>query len=138
MNGAHRLAADVGVRRACSVMNLDRSALYRERAVARGLVGPPPPLRDRPRPALAFSAAERQRVLDTLNSERFADCSPGQTYATLLDEGLYLGSVRTMYRLLASCDQVRERRNQLIHPCYAKPQLLAVQANEVWSWDSVP
>jgi putative transposase len=135
MNGAQQLVDDVGVRRACSVMHLDRSALYRERAVARSLVATAPLVRDRPRPPLAFSAAERQSVLDTLNSERFADCSPGQTYATLLDEGRYLGSVRTMYRLLASCDQVRERRNQLIHPCYAKPQLLAVQANEVWSWD---
>jgi putative transposase len=135
MNGAQLLAGDVGVRRACSVMNVDRSAMYRERAVARGVVGTAPVVRDRPRPPLAFSDTERQRVLDTLNSERFADCSPGQTYATLLDEGSYLGSVRTMYRLLAGCDQVRERRNQLIHPCYAKPQLLALQANEVWSWD---
>lgn len=74
-------------------------------------------------------------MLDTLNSDRFADSSPRQTYATLLDEGVYLGSVRTMYRLLAGCDQVRERRNQLTHPVYAKPELLAVQANEVWSWD---
>ena len=74
-------------------------------------------------------------MLDTLNSARFADCSPRQTYATLLDEGVYLGSVRTMYRLLAGCDQVRERRNQRVHPSYAKPELLAVQANEVWSWD---
>ena len=87
------------------------------------------------RPPLAFSEVEKLRVLDTLNGERFADCSPRQTYATLLDEGVYLGSVRTMYRLLAGCDQVRERRDQLTHPVYAKPELLAVKANEVWSWD---
>ncbi|MEO6023171.1 MAG: hypothetical protein ABIP64_08655 [Burkholderiales bacterium] len=81
---------------------------------------------------MAFSDGERQRVLDTLNSERFAYSSPRQAYTTLLDEGVYLGSVRTMYRFLAACDQVRERRNQLTHPVDTKPQLLAVQANEIW------
>jgi hypothetical protein len=135
MDGVNLLAPQVGVARACRVMNVDRSALYRQRIGARHLVAPLPALRARPRPPLAFSGAEQQRVLETLNSERFADCSPRQTYATLLDEGVYLGSVRTMYRLLAGCDQVRERRNQLTHASYAKPELLAVQANEMWSWD---
>jgi putative transposase len=135
MAGVNRLLPDIGVARACRVMRVDRSAVYRERIGARRLVAHLPPERVRPRPVLAFSDSERQRVLDTLNSERFADCSPRQTYATLLDEGTYIGSVRTMYRLLAGCDQVRERRNQLTHPVYSKPQLLAVQANEVWSWD---
>jgi putative transposase len=134
MNAVNLLAAEVGVARACVAMSMDRCAVYRERVQARRVVAPPP-VRARPRPPLAFSAAEQQRVLDTLNSVRFADCSPSQTYATLLDEGIYLGSVRTMYRLLAGCDQVRERRNQLSHPSYAKPELLAVHANEVWSWD---
>jgi putative transposase len=138
MNGVTLLAADVGVARACTVMHLHRSAVYRARTRARRLQVAPLLAIARARPPLAFSDAEQQRVLDTLNSERFADCSPGQTYATLLDEGIYLGSVRTMYRLLAGCDQVRERRKQRIHPAYAKPELLAVQANEVWSWDSVP
>lgn len=135
MNGVRHLAADVGVVRACTVMHLDRSAVYRARAQARRLRVAPPLASVRPRPPLAFSDAEQQRVLEALNSERFADCSPGHTYATLLDEGIYLGSVRTMYRLLAGCDAVRERRNQRTHPAYAKPQLLATQANEVWSWD---
>jgi putative transposase len=135
MDGVNRLAPEVGVVRACSAMSVDRSAVYRQRTAARRLVAPLAPLRARPRPPLAFSDAEQKRVLDALNSERFADCSPRQTYATLLDEGVYLGAVRTMYRLLAGCDQVRERRDQLTHPTYAKPELLAVQANEVWSWD---
>ena len=135
MNGVNVLAPGVGLARACRVMNVDRSAVYRARAAARHLLAPPRVLRPRCRPALAFNDAERHRVLDTLNSERFADCSPRQTYATLLDEGVYLGSVRTMYRLLAGCDQVRERRNQLTHPAYTKPELLALQPNEVWSWD---
>ena len=135
MDGVHVLTPGLGVARACRVMNVDRSAVYRERTAARRLASPSPPVAARPRPPLAFSDAEQQRVLDTLNSARFADCSPRQTYATLLDEGVYLGSVRTMYRLLAGCDEVRERRNQLTHPPYAKPELLAVQPNEVWSWD---
>lgn len=129
------LAPDVGVARACRVMNIDRSLVYRRQRAARQLVARPVPLKDRPRPPLALSEPERRRVLDALNSERFADCSPRQTYATLLDEGVYLGSVRTMYRLLASADQVRERRHQLTHPAYTQPELLAVQPNEVWSWD---
>ncbi len=116
-------------------MNVDRASVYRARAAARRLIAPLRPVTARCRPPLALSIPERQRVLDTLNSDRFAECSPRQTYATLLDEGVNLGSVRTMYRLLAGCDQVRERRNQLTHPAYTKPELLAVRANEVWSWD---
>ena len=135
MDGVNLLEPGVGLARACRAMGVDRSRVYRARAAARHLMAPLRPPTVRCRPPLAFSDAERLRVLDTLNSERFGDCSPRQTYATLLDEGVYLGSVRTMYRLLAGCDQVRERRNQLTHPCYTKPQLLAVQANEVWSWD---
>ena len=135
MDGVNRLAPDVGVARACRVMNIDRSLMYRQRAAARHLVARPVPPRDRPRPPQALSDIERGCVLDALNSERFANCSPRQTYATLLDEGVYLASVRTMYRLLAGADQVRERRRQLTHPSYTRPELLAVQPNEVWSWD---
>ena len=135
MDSVNLLSPGVGLARACRVMNVDRAAVYRTRAAARHLHAPRPAPLPRCRPPLAFSEVEKLRVLDTLNSERFADCSPRQTYATLLDEGVYLGSVRTMYRLLAGCDQVRERRNQLVHPVYSKPELLAVQPNEVWSWD---
>jgi putative transposase len=74
-------------------------------------------------------------VLDQLNSERFADQSPRQVYSKLLDEGDYLCSVRTMYRVLAENQSSRERRNQLQHPNYQKPELLATGPNEVWSWD---
>jgi putative transposase len=75
-------------------------------------------------------------VLEVLHSERFVDRSPGEIYATLLDEGRYLASERTMYRLLAAQHGgVRERRNQLCHPAYAKPELLATKPNELWSWD---
>jgi putative transposase len=78
---------------------------------------------------------ERSVVRETLNSERFQDQSPREVYATLLDEERYLCSWRTMYRILADNREVRERRNQLRHPAYAKPELLATRPNQVWSWD---
>jgi len=89
----------------------------------------------RPAPPRALGPAERQTVLAQLNSERFVDQAPAQVYATLLDEGHYLCSVRTMYRILDQHEQVRERRNQLSHPAYQKPELLATGPNQVWSWD---
>jgi putative transposase len=82
-----------------------------------------------------LSASERAQVRDLLNSERFGDSAPRQVYATLLDEGIYHCHWRTMYRILAEHDEVRERRNQLTHPNYARPELLATQPNELWSWD---
>jgi len=101
----------------------------------RTLVGPPAPRSARPCPPLALDTHEQQALLDTLNSERFAVTAPASVHATLLDEGQYLGSVRTMYRLLAANGGCRERRNQLTHPAYTKPELLAVAPNQVWSWD---
>jgi hypothetical protein len=86
-------------------------------------------------PVMALSALERETVLAVLRSERFVDQSPAQIWATLLDEGQYLCSERTMYRLLAERGEVRERRDQLTHPCYARPELLATAPNQVWSWD---
>ena len=86
-------------------------------------------------PPLALSAAERGAILALLNSERFADATPYTAFARLLDEGTYLASVRTMYRILAVSGQSNERRNQLIHPAHAKPELLATGPNQVWSWD---
>jgi putative transposase len=84
---------------------------------------------------LALDAQERQELLDTLNGERFVDTAPAAVHATLLDEGRYLGSVRTMYRMLSANGGSRERRAQLIHPAYTKPELLATAPNQVWSWD---
>jgi putative transposase len=74
-------------------------------------------------------------VLDVLHSERFADQAPAEVYASLLDDGIYLCSMRTMYRLLAEAGEVRERRDQLRHPAYRRPELLATRPNQVWSWD---
>jgi putative transposase len=82
-----------------------------------------------------LSAAEREHIRETLNSVRFQDSAPRQVYATLLDEGQYYCSWRTMYRILAAHQEVRERRNQLRHPTYHKPELLATSPNMLWSWD---
>jgi putative transposase len=83
----------------------------------------------------ALSVAEQQAVLELLHAPRFRDTAPAAVYATLLDEGVYLASERTMYRLLAAAGETRERRNQLVHPVYTKPELLATGPNQVWSWD---
>ena len=86
-------------------------------------------------PSRALEQQERTQVLDVLNSDRFADAAPRQVYAQLLDEGTYLCSWRSMYRILDTHEQVRERRDQLTHPTYKKPELLAQSPNKLWSWD---
>jgi putative transposase len=135
MNALEGLSLQIGLAPACAALQIHRSAIYRERARSRRLIEVAGASRQRARPPLAFSEAERARLLDCLYSERFMDCAPRSVYATLLDEGQYLGSVRTMYRALQAKAQSGERRNHLRHPLYSKPELLAVQPNEVWSWD---
>jgi putative transposase len=123
ISAAVNLAAEVGVAAACRALRLSRSALYRHRAAHRVCALPAPePATPARRPPLALSEHERRVVLDVLNSPSFANCAPAAIHAQLLDEGRYLASVRTMYRLLQSCAAVRERRNQLRHPEYAKLQ----------------
>ena len=117
-------------RAVCAILGLDRSGLYPRRASPPP--EPPPPKKPHHR---ALSVAERQAVLEVLHEPRFVDLAPAEVYATLLDEGRYLCSIRTMYRLLAANAEVRERRNQARHPAYAKPELLATGPNQVWSWD---
>jgi putative transposase len=131
------LAPVLGNAAACRALGLWRGAAARSRARLQraSLVGPHRPRCQRPRPPLALDRHESQLLLDTLNSERFVDTAPAAVHATLLDEGRYLGSVRTMYRLLNLHGGCRERRNQLTHPAYTKPELLAVAPNQVWSWD---
>jgi len=125
------LAPIIGTRPACRALGAAPATIYRCRR-------PPEPRPPKPRttPARALSEPERDAVLEVLHCERFVDSSPEQVYATLLDEGTYLASTRTMYRLLeAKHGGVRERRDQLTHPAYAKPELLAERPNELWSWD---
>jgi putative transposase len=131
MNAASQLANEVGTAPACVAVGVARATFYRYRQVAES----PRPAKPRPTPPRALSAAERRMVLDTLHSERFADQAPAEVYATLLDEDRYLCSIRTMYRLLDDSQEVRERRDQLRHPQYHKPELLATGPNQVWSWD---
>ena len=137
MASAQELQPTLGAGAACRALGLWRGAPARQHASLRraAFVGPGRPRAARPRPPLALDALESQALLDTLNSERFVDTAPAAVHATLLDEGRYLGSVRTMYRLLALDGGSRERRNQLTHPPYAKPELLALAPNQVWSWD---
>ena len=82
-----------------------------------------------------LNSVEREAVLACLHEERFQNCAPAAIYATLLDEGRYQCSIRTMYRILAGEGEARERRDQLVHPAYTKPELLATGPNQLWSWD---
>ena len=120
----------LGTRPACRALGAAPATIYRRRRPPE-----PRPRRPRPVPARALTQAEREKVLEVLHSQRFVDCSPAQVWATLLDEGRYLASERTFYRLLGERGEVRERRDQLTHPGYAKPELLAERPNELWSWD---
>ena len=115
----------------CHSVGLARASFYRRRRPVQPLT-PAPSRAPSPR---ALAADERQAILDTLHSERFVDQSPAEVHATLLEEQTYLGSVRTMYRVLAEAHEVRERRAQARHPAHVKPELVATAPNQVWSWD---
>ena len=131
MDATEKLAPDVGTAAACRAMGVARATLYRRRNPS------PPKEGDRPkrRQPRSLDEPQRREVLDLLHSPRFVDKSPPTVYATLLDEGTYHCSIRTMYRILHDCQEVRERRNQLRHPNYNKPELLATAPGQVWSWD---
>jgi transposase InsO family protein len=128
------LSQSMSVSQACAVFGFPRSSLYRSRQAKDPAAKPP-----RPTPARALSADECATVQALLTSEPFIDQSPYEVYATLLDEGIYHCSIRTMYRLLHQHQQVQERRNQRRHPTYTKPELLRVPLgrgpNQLWSWD---
>ena len=115
------LAPIIGARPACRAVGASPATIYRRRRPPQ-----PTPVRPRPTPGRALSEPERDAVLEVLHSKRFVDSSPTQVWATLLDEGQYLASERTMYRLLAAHHgSVHDRRDKLTHPAYAKPELLA-------------
>jgi putative transposase len=136
MNTVSELARLVGCQAACEALDVPRTSFYRAHAApaaaAAALEAGSAPKAPPPR---ALAPAEKEQVLTVLNSERFQDQAVREVYATLLDEGTYLCSWRTMYRVLGEKDEVRERRNQLAHPAYAKPELLATGPNRLWSWD---
>jgi putative transposase len=127
------LEQHTSVKRACELLGKSRATLHRQRN--------PKPAQEKkeharpaPHPA-ALTPAERDAVLAVLNSDRFADKSPAQVWAILLDEGIYLASVSSMYRVLRAADQVRERRAQAAHPPRVRPELVAHGPDQVWTWD---
>jgi putative transposase len=132
MDAVLALAPNGGLTAACDALGASRASVYRRRS---HLAQPPAERAPRPRPPRALTPEERQTVLDLLREPRFADLAPTEIYATLLDEGIYHCSIRTMYRILDDHGEVRERRDQLRHPVYSKPELLAEGPNQVWSWD---
>ena len=129
MIAAQELARQVGAAPACRALGVSRATFYRRKRPTPGHQQP------RPTPARALCKQERERVIDVLSASRFVDRSPGEVFATLLDEETYYCSERTMYRILAATQAVKERRNQRQHPQYTKPELMATAPNQVWSWD---
>ena len=125
-----QLAPIVGTRPACRAVGASPATIYRWQAPVT-----PRSSRPRPAPARSLSAQEREAVLAELHGERFCDASPAQVFATLLDEGRYLASQRTMYRLLAASARCASAATSSTHPPYAAPELLASRPNELWSWD---
>jgi putative transposase len=129
------LAPRTGTRAACAAVGAPQASYYRRHRAS------PAPPRHEPVPYAgrvqprALAPAERQAILDALHSGRFADLAPAEVWATLLDEGTYLGSVSTFYRVLRAAGESRERRRQATHPATVKPELAATAPNQVWSWD---
>lgn len=130
MTAVTSLGESVGKKAACSALTVPRATFYRSQE-KKDLVENC----SRPAPPLALSEDERQAILDAAHEKRFWDSSPYQIYATLLDEGKYLASVRTIYRILSQNEEIRERRKQVCRPRYQKPELLATKSKQVWSWD---
>ena len=129
MNALAALAPGGGmIAVSCAALGLSRASLHRRKRPTRAA-------RPRAKSGRALDANERRAVLDLLREARFVDLAPAEIYACLLDEGVYLCSIRTMYRVLRAHDEVRERRRQLRHPVYQKPELLAEAPNQIWSWD---
>ncbi len=127
MRAVEEHGSRVGVAALCIALALARATFYRRRS--------PKPATCRAPSPRALSSVERQAILDTLHEPRFVDLAPAEVHATLLDEGRYLCSERTMYRILEANQEVRERRDQRRHPAYVKPELLATAPNRLWSWD---
>lgn len=127
------LAGLVGTRAACRAVGRPQATHYRRH---RQSPLPPPVPRPEPKPQpRALSTTERQEILDVLHSPRFCDVAPAEVWATLLDEGVYLASVSTMYRVLREAGETRERRSQATHPARVKPELCATAPLQTWSWD---
>jgi putative transposase len=129
------LVPRIGVRAACQAVGAAQAGYYRRHRASPAPERPAPMAhRDRPQPR-ALTEPEQHKILDVLHSPRFVDAAPAQVWATLLDEGIYLGSISTFYRLLRRAGETGERRRQATHPARVKPELVATAPNQVWSWD---
>ena len=129
------LAPTIGVRAACHAVGAAQAGYYRRHRISPAPARPAPRAhRDRPQPR-ALTEHEQHTILDLLHSPRFVDVAPAEVWATLLDEGVYLASISTFYRLLRRAGETRERRRQASHPASVKPELVASAPNQVWSWD---
>ena len=126
------LAPIVGVKAACAAVGEPRARHYRRH---RKSPAPPPPERLATLQPRALSEVERKEIRRVLNSEEHQDEAPATVYAKLLDEGVYLGSVATMYRVLRQYGEVGDRRRHATHPAKKKPELIATGPNQVYSWD---
>ena len=136
MQAVSTIHDELGVREACAAVGLPRATWYRAQTpTSHGTPGSQRETRPRKASPRALSAVERQRVLDLVHEPRFVDLSVPQVWAGSLDEGNYLCSLSTMYRILGAQGEVRERRDQLRRPVYTRPELLATGPNQVWSWD---
>jgi putative transposase len=135
MDAVLGVSSSIGIESACTALGVARATFYRQRPLLGPALSAPAVPVVRLTPARALRPGEQQAVLTVLNSQRFQDCAPAAIHATLLDEGQYLCSTRTMYRLLEKEGATRERRDQLTHPPYWKPELLATAPNQLWSWD---
>jgi putative transposase len=131
---AEELSSKVGLRKACQVVGISRSQVYRARRASRAVFPVP---REKTSPKRKLPPAERETVRDMHNSLRFQDLVPQEVCATLMDESQYLCHWRTMYRILDKHQEVREQSNQLSHTSYTRPELLATLLNELWSWDII-
>lgn len=131
MTAASSLVLKLGATAACKGMGVSRATYYRVRAPRL----PQHTVRQPRRSPLALDAVERQHVLDVLHAPEYVDSAPHTVYACLLDDGIYLASVSTFYRLLRKAGGTRSRRDELVHPAYSRPELLATKPREVWSWD---
>lgn len=130
MKAAETVEPRVGATAACTALDIPRATYYRWKNPSHRQTNPAKRMTP-----LALTSDERQEVLTALHAEEYVDRAPAAVYSALLDRGTYLCSVRTMYRILESEGENRERRRQRKHPQYAKPELLATQPNQLWSWD---
>jgi putative transposase len=129
MNTVVDVAPRLGVSITCAAFGVARPTYYRKRRPVLG------PKRRRPSPPRRLSEGERREILDVLHEPRFIDLAPAEVFAALLEEGRYLASLRTMHRILSEHTEARERRDQLRHPNYSRPELMATGPKQLWSWD---